>query len=226
MNLKFNVESSRLPHPCPLPPRRAEREPARSRFMVCFLVGALILTGCATSTQPRPPPVPNLHEVKQALSRYVSSGRYQAEVTEVYARASAYLLAQARGETNLAIVLDVDETVLSNLALLKLNDWALFLTGPTNSVSGPCSLGEWIRLGRSEPISAALDLIGLARSHGVAVFLITARPESLRAPTEKTLRSAGCQWTELIMKPSKLRVTSEVEYKAPARRKLVEQLRT
>jgi len=203
---------------------RGENGPAPPLwFMVCFLVGALILTGCATSTQPQPPPVPNLHEVKQALSRYVSSGRYQAEVTEVYARASTYLLSQARGETNLAIVLDIDETVLSNLALLKLNDWALFLTGPTNSVSGPCSLGEWIKLGRSEPIPAALDLIRLARSHGVAVFLITARPESLRAPTEKTLHSAGCQWTELIMKPSKLRVTSEVEYKAPARRKLVEQ---
>src|SRR5262245_38190573 len=82
----LNVESSGLSH---------------LWFTVCLLVSALFLAGCATSTQPQSPPVPNLYEVKQELSRYVSSGRYHAEVNAVYTRASAYLLAQARGETNL-----------------------------------------------------------------------------------------------------------------------------
>jgi acid phosphatase len=184
------------------------------------ILGALLFAGCATS--PTPTPVPKLYEVKKELSRYVSSGRYQAEVASVYARASAYLAGRAHGETNLAIVLDVDETVLSNVRLLKLNDWALYLTGPTNSASGPCSLAEWIKLERGEPIEPALDLVRLARGRGVAVFLISARPESLRVPTEKNLRAVGCEWTGLILKPSKLQVKSEVEYKAPARQLLSE----
>ena len=185
------------------------------------IILATLLNGCATA--PAPPAVPNLYDVKKELSQYVSSGRYQAEVAAVYARAGAYLNRRAHGQSNLAIVLDVDETVLSNLALLKLNDWTLYLSGPTNSVTGPCSLAEWIKLQRSEPIQPALDLVRAARARGVAVFLISARPESLREPTEKTLHAAGYEWNGLILKPSKLRVKSEVEYKAPARQKLAEQ---
>lgn len=189
------------------------------RFPASIILLAL-LGGCATAP---PPAVPNLYEVKKEISQYVASGRYQADVAAVYARANAYLTRRAHGETNLAIVLDVDETILSNMALLKLNDWTLYLTGPTNSVSGPCSLVEWIKLERGDAIRPALDLVRTARARGVAVFLISARPESLRSPTEKTLHAVGCEWNGLILKPSKLRVKSEVEYKAPARQRLVEQ---
>jgi predicted secreted acid phosphatase len=164
-----------------------------------------------------------LYEAKAQLNEYVSSGRYEAEVASVFARAKGYLERRARAGGKLAIVLDIDETILSNAALLKLNDWTLFLTGPTNSVAGPCSLVEWIRLERGDAIAPALELIGQARAQGVAVFLITARPESLRGPTERKLHSIGCEWTGLMLKPSKLKVKSEVEYKAAARQKLAEQ---
>jgi len=203
------------------PTSRATLAFLRIADAVGTLCVGLLLGGCATS--PEAQPVPNLYEVKKEISLYVSSGRYQEDVAAVYARAGAYLDTRAHGQTNLAIVLDVDETVLSNIPLLKLNDWNLYLTGPTNSVSGPCSLVDWIKLERGEAIQPALELIRAARSRGVAVFLITARPESLRTPTEKNLRAVGCEWTRLILKPTKLKVQSETEYKAPARQKLVEE---
>lgn len=193
---------------------------ARFLPLTAALLGALVLSSCATR------PVPNLYEVKREIGRYVSSGRYEAEISAVIAQAKQHLEKRVHAELAAgkpAIVLDIDETVLSNVRLLKLNDWTLFLNGPTNAASGPCSLVEWIKLERGEPIAPTLELIRLAQARGVAVFLITARPESLRTATERNLKAAGCSYAGLILKPPRLRVKSEIEYKAPARQKLVEQ---
>jgi len=154
------------------------------------------------------------------MRRYVSSRRYEAEIEGVVAQAKACLEAQARAGGKLAIVLDIDETLVSNVGWLELNDWGVIKSGATNAVSGPCGLVEWIRLGRCEPIRPTLELVRLARARGVAVFLITARPETLREATEKNLRALGCEWTGLTLKPARLRVDSEADYKAPARQKI------
>src|SRR4029079_18129927 len=57
----------------------------------------------------------------------------------------------------------------------------------------------------------------------VAVFFLTGRPERLRAATERNLRAAGYEWTGVLLRADDLFTKSAAEFKAPERRKLVEQ---
>src|SRR5207249_10527678 len=115
--------------------------------------------------------VPKLAEAKREVSEYVTSGRYDADIAAVVAEATQFLERRAAGG-KLALVLDVDETALSNLPALRANDYGFVLYGPCDLERGPCGLLSWIEMGRAEPIKPVLALSRLARERGVAVFLI------------------------------------------------------
>ena len=68
-----------------------------------------------------------------------------------------------------------------------------------------------------------LILARLARDRGVAGVFLTGRPEGWRTATEGNLRRAGYEWTGLILKPDHLTTRSAVNFKAPERKKLVDQ---
>ena len=78
-------------------------------------------------------------------------------------------------------------------------------------------------MARAEPIKPVLALVRLARERGVAVFLLTGRPERLRAATEANLRAAGYEWTGLLLKPDNLATRSAAEFTARERKKLQDQ---
>jgi len=184
---------------------------------VALLAGVVLLSaGCAGRA-------PSLVEAKREVAAYVSSSRYEAEIASVTAQAIAHLEARAREGGKLAIVLDVDETALSNLPSLRANDYGFILRGPCELPAGPCGLGAWIAMGQAEPIRPVLELARRARARGVAVFFLTGRPERLRGPTERNLKAAGYEWDGLILKPDALTTASAAEFKAPERRKLVDQ---
>ena len=178
------------------------------------LLALLLALGCAT-------PRPSLPEAKRQVEEYVASGRYQADIAAVAAEARRYLESRAGGK--LAIVVDVDETAISNLEMLRLNDYALIEHGGCDPEYGPCSMRAWNELSRGEPIRPVLELTRFARERGLAVFLMTGRREKQRAPTERMLRAAGYDWTRLVMKPDDLRTRSAVEWKAPARKKIADE---
>jgi len=192
------------------------------------VAAALLIAGagCA-STEPSTTVVvaapPSLVETKREVGAYVDSGRYEAEVAAVVDQARAFLESRARRGGKLAIVLDVDETALSNLPSLRVNDWGFIVSGPCDLPRGPCGLGAWIAMARSEPIRPVLALARLARERGVAVFFLTGRPERLRAATERNLQAAGYEWTGVLLKPDALNTQSAVEFKAPERKKLVDE---
>ena len=184
-----------------------------------------VATGPSTTLPPAPPveAPPSLVEAKREVSAYVDSGRYEAEVAAVVDQARAFLESRARRGGKLAIVLDVDETALSNLPSLRANDWGFVVSGPCELPRGPCGLGAWIAMARSEPIRPVLALARLARERGVAVFFLTGRPERLRAATERNLQAVGYEWTGVLLKPDALNTQSAVEFKAPERKKLVDE---
>jgi predicted secreted acid phosphatase len=191
-------------------------------------LAALLLhvAGCAgTAAQSSPPvaPVPSLAEAKRDVTAYVDSGRYDAEVAAVAEQARGYLESRAQRGGKLAIVVDIDETALSNLPSIRANDYGFILTGPCDLPRGPCGLLTWIGMARAEPIKPVLGLVRLARERGVAVFFLTGRPERLRAATEANLKAAGYEWTAVLLKPDDLTTSSAVDFKAPERRKLQEQ---
>jgi len=198
------------------------RRLARWSLVAACLIGA---AGCA-STGPSVSPVaapPSLVEAKREVSTYVDSGRYEAEVSAVVDQAAAFLESRVPRGGKLAIVLDIDETALSNLPSLRANDYGFIISGPCDLPRGPCGLLAWIGMARAEPINPFLTLARLARQRGVAVFFLTGRPERLRAATERNLRGAGYEWTGVLLKPDALNTQSAVEFKAPERKKLVDQ---
>jgi hypothetical protein len=106
-----------------------------------------------------------------------------------------------------AIVLDIDETSLSNYDFLLLSNFTGLGLVP------PAALGS----GRA--IAPTLALYREARKRGVAVFFVTGRPDLVRGPTESNLRSAGYDkgWDGLSFKPSGI---TTVDYKAGQRKQI------
>jgi predicted secreted acid phosphatase len=196
----------------------------RSASRAALVAAIAVTAACATAgAPPTPSAVPSLVDAKRQVTEYVSSGRYEADITAVVADAKAYLAGRLSGGAKLAIVLDIDETALTNLPALRANDYAFIIGGPCELSRGPCGFVAWLELARAEPIRPVLELARFARERGVGVFLITGRPERFRPATETNLRAAGYEWTGVILKPNELVTSSAVEFKALERRKLVEQ---
>jgi len=112
----------------------------------------------------------------------------------------------ARGK--LAIVLDIDETSLSNYSALA----------ATSFKGATAALTTSLFAATSPAIDPTLELFDDARSQKVSVFFITGRPDLqvVRDRTEENLTSAGYSgWKELVLKPSDAPGTRD--YKSAAR---------
>jgi predicted secreted acid phosphatase len=92
----------------------------------------------------------------------------------------------------LAIVLDIDETSLSNYTGLLASGFS-----STGTVTPAVT-------GTGTAIAPTLALYHDARDHGVAVFFITGRPSQIQSITEQNLKSQGYNqgWAGLSFKPS------------------------
>lgn len=103
--------------------------------MTRILIWTLLLTlgACATTTPA------NLSETKSALVAYYEDGRYEAEIERIVASAENWIRSRAAGpDERLAIVLDIDETAVSNWTRIRLNDFGEFRGGPCDLRWGPC----------------------------------------------------------------------------------------
>jgi acid phosphatase len=197
----------------------------RRALHLAALVAIVLGAGCSSAGAPPPvAAVPSLVEAKRQVAEYVASGRYDADIADVVAQAKSYLTTRVARGGKLAIVLDIDETSLSNLPALRANDYGFVIPGPcADPPRGPCGFLAWILLARAEPIRPVLELSRQAREQGVAVFFLTGRPERLRSATEANLKAAGYEWTSVLLKPDALNTPSAVDFKAAERKKLVEQ---
>jgi predicted secreted acid phosphatase len=195
----------------------------------------LALAGLACAGAPRGPraaaaappaddslaPLPLFEAIRQVES-YLDSGRYEADVARVVAEAEAYLEQRAGAVTKPAIVLDIDETSLSNWPAYRLNGWGRVLHGGCDLERGPCGVRAWQALARSEALLPTLALVRRARALGVAVFFVSGRPAELRDATERNLRERGFEWDGLAILPEGARFASAVAFKVPERRKIAE----
>lgn len=188
----------------------------RRRTASAWLLVIFILSACAT-----PPARPNLGEFKQELITYKESGRYHAEIESVIAAARNDLTGRIASDRKLAIVLDIDETALSNWTALKANDFGFIRHGGCNLPHGPCGLGAWIEKADAPAIAPMLTFFQWIRRQRVAIFFISARPERYQTATELNLHAAGYNgWTGLYLKPDHGRRTSAAVYKTGIRREL------
>jgi acid phosphatase len=143
---------------------------------------------------------------------------YATDLAGVANDAERYVVARAPGAKNPALVLDIDETALSNWDQLVANDFGYFAAGGCDFLpKGPCGALKWDELGRATAIAPTLHLFDAARAAGVKVFFITGRREGEREWTERNLSNAGYHgWEALVMKPATLDATAAA-YKAAAR---------
>ena len=195
-------------------------------------LAALLLACAGTATQGSPgavapatvpSDVPRLYEAQRQVEEYISSGRYERDFSAVVARARDWLEERAKTAKKPAIVLDIDETSLSNWPAYRVNGWGRVVNGPCDLKQGPCGLRAWQALGQSQALAPTRDLARRAHELGVAVFFISGRPPNLRDATGRNLREQGYDPTAVILLPEGAHFKSAVDFKAPERRKIAEQ---
>jgi predicted secreted acid phosphatase len=177
----------------------------------------------------------NLGQLKKQLYFYACSGAYDSDLNKVLAAARVYVEQRAAQVSKPAIVLDIDETSLSNLPIELADDFGFINgkdkedlsctleSGSTPKLNGPCGFGGWVELAKAEAIDGTLALYKAARAHKAAVFFITGRHEGERAATEKNLKTAGyATWDGLTLRPDNDNRTV-IGYKSAAREKIAEQ---
>jgi acid phosphatase len=183
------------------------------------LATILIATACAHAPHSHEPAREprNLGRLKTELIAYHDRA-YATDLAVVAADAERYVIARAQHVKNAALVLDIDETALSNWDQLVANDFGYFTAGGCEFLpKGPCGALKWDELGRATAIAPTLHLFDAARAAGVKVFFITGRREAEREWTERNLVKAGYSgWEALVMKPATLDATAAA-YKAAAR---------
>jgi hypothetical protein len=186
---------------------------------------------------PRPPDLQsidelmNVGEYKRKLTNYKCSGAYDKEVDTVLEKAIAYVEQHAAdgkqpggdGKQR-AIVLDIDETSLSNWPAIMTDDYGFIVDGPCDmSIAGACGWRAWQLHAKDEAIAPTLKLFNIAKAKNVAIFFITGRCDDGHAKeaTAANLRAAGYDgWTDLILRPKEscaTKLETVADFKAPAR---------
>jgi predicted secreted acid phosphatase len=203
-----------------------------------FLLWVFFVVGISFQAWPAAAEPQNLGDLKHDLNTYHDSGDYDRDLAAVGARAQTYLDAHLAGVKKPAIVLDIDETTLSNWGDLKANDFGYIPTGRCSLPAGhapkrkldaqdvvipnsPCGWLAWDTLATASPIAPTLAIFNDAKAKGVAIFFITGRHNAERKVTTRNLIRAGYKgWTRLIMEPDKRKYASASDFKAPERQKI------
>jgi HAD superfamily, subfamily IIIB (Acid phosphatase) len=196
--------------------------------LLLLLAGAPpALADAAAGCEPRPVaykidatrPI-NLGELKSELLSYRCT-RYDHELALVAGKARAWLEHRAGHVAKPALVLDIDETSLSNWAEIYHNDFAYIRDGDCDlSSARACGVKAWELGASAVAIVPTLELFKAAEARHVAVFFITGRREALdgRAATEANLHKAGYDsWVRLYMRPQDSHEPSVAPFKTQSR---------
>jgi len=181
------------------------------RFLAWVGISLLSLNGCAAE------PV-NLNYTKQALIEYHDSGRYMADIQSVVNQAMSYLQARIQqknfGGKKPAIILDIDETSLSNYSdLLALN-----FGGTPEEIA----LAE--DRGQDLPILPTLRLFQFAKQNKIAVFFVTGRHDYERNVTLGNLFRVGYRGFDgLFLRTPNYYNATAIVYKTNIRQQIAQQ---
>ncbi len=198
-------------------------------FLICFACCAGSLISAAQGA-PRTAPVapgesiPNLgplldkvialrSELRSYHACSCTCGCYAKDIDLEAERAITFLETRAHRRDNekTALVLDIDETTLSNWDEMA----------GANFEYESKAFNAWVESSQAQAIPGTLRIYSAAQRLGVKVFFLTGRPEAQRASTETNLRLQGFSaWQQLILrKPEQVKMTA-LEYKSGERAKI------
>lgn len=162
----------------------------------------------------------NLTQIKSELTYYHDSGQYIKDIRTQVRKAKHRLLKaiadnqQKNHPKKLAIVLDIDETVLSNYQDFKRRDFG----GTTDEIH------REIRMAHALPIEPMRHFYDYAKQHYITLFFVTGRNESERQATVKNLKQAGFYgWQHLYLKPNHYHAKSILPFKLAQRQAIEHQ---
>jgi len=163
----------------------------------------------------------NLGPVKDMLREYHQKN-YDMDVAAVFDSAKKYIERAAAQVKRPALVLDIDETSLTNWPNLLADDFGFVAAGPCDALPiGPCGFNQWILKGSAKAIEPARRLFEAAKAEGVAVIFITGRTDNQRDITILNLDHAGFDgWTELRTRPDRDDLSTVQEFKTAERSKV------
>ena len=124
--------------------------------------------------------------------------------------------------TKPAIVLDIDETSLSNWPAYRANGWSRITGGPCDLERGPCGIRAWQATGASKALPATPPVWRSAPGAGRRRFFHHRPAADLREAAEN-LRREGYEIYGVVLQPPGVTFKSAVDFKAPERRKIAEQ---
>ncbi len=173
---------------------------------ITLFLAALLLSSVTIAA-----PVKQSATPQQANVEYRLSGKYLKDITKITREAERYLVNQVRAnladdETkSLAIVLDVEETALSNYSsIYKIEDKRQYHAAHFKRAIAPVR-----------------DLYRVAVQHNVRVFFISSAKEKQRDLVNANLKHAGYYfWTDLYLEPNDYDKKSTIPYKIAARKQI------
>lgn len=160
----------------------------------------------------------NIDDYKSELKKYHDSGKYYKEISQITYQIEQYIQEQASKSNSgkYALVLDIDETCLSNYQNIISRDF----TGDRKSIHHDILKAD------AKAIPASKHLFNFAKAHHVDVFFVTGRYDSEKNATIKNLNQEGFEgWKDIFFKPnnSSVGAASLENYKVTARKLLAEQ---
>ena len=181
-----------------------------------FLVCGLCVTLCSAN-------ISNLHWQKQQLLNYHQSGVYQTTIEQIADQAQRYLahrLQQPHAKP-LAVMIDIDETALSNFKAIR----ALWKIEENVGDTIDAKDLHVITHPFDDPaIKPILQLYRFARHHQVAVFFITGRTANDLKGTVRNLKQAGYHtWKQLIVREPGQYHLSALQFKRSAAKRIRQQ---
>jgi len=201
--------------------------------LACLLALSPLLQACATAEPPAasaagtilaPQPAAwsepaNIGKAKLAAQEYIRSGAYMRDIAAIDASATAWVKERAPQVRRPALVFDIDETALSNLAESIANDWGFIPQGSCDHLpKGPCGFFAWEQRAEAPALAPTLQLVREAQALGVAIFFVTGRQEATRGVTAENLKRAGyANWSGLYLEPNGSHFVHAADYKAPTR---------
>lgn len=158
---------------------------------------------------------PATNQDKEQLKLYFESGQYFKEIERQLIDAKDYLDRQLLQDrpNRLAIVLDVDETAITNYKALERLSF-------THNM--PAIIGVMMQA-NAHPILPVLQFYQHATNNNVAVFFISSRPNTpeFLAATTTNLKGAGyATYEELILKPIDNDKIGVQDFKVSARKQI------
>ena len=157
----------------------------------------------------------NMDTIKKQIKEFRTSGRWDQAITcvvdKAYAVLKKYLPVRNK---RLALVVDIDDTALSNFDFILGNDFG-YNRDRTK---------KWETEGKDPAIEPVRDLCNYAKKQGFALFFITGRRENQRESTERNLKKAGYKaWDKAYFKPMNFRAPSASGFKSRWREHIVQQ---